>query len=120
MSWPYIKNLDFAVTPECYITLRDMSFNGVTVPKGYTFDGITAKAPFTFIFSNNDLRKGIRAACFHDFMCENKNKFSRRQATSILIKLWKEDGLGNKLFTSWKPWLVYLFVEIYQIYKGWK
>lgn len=115
-----IPNISFAVTPRYYILLKDMSFDKVTVLKGYVFDGVTAKSPFTFIFSNNDLRKGIRASCFHDYMCENKRNFKRRYATSVLIKLWKQDGLGDKWITSWKPWFVYIFVEVYQFLKGWR
>lgn len=115
-----IKDMDFAVTPKYYIALKDMEYRNVIIPRGYAFDGITAKAPFTFLFSNNDLRKGIKAACFHDYMCENKDKYKRHDATSILIKIWKNDGLGDKWFTSWKPWFVYFFVETYQFFKGWK
>lgn len=120
LSYPALNQINFGVIPQGYVTLRDLTFKNVTVPKGYIFDGITAKAPFTVIFSNDDLRNGIKAACFHDYLCDNKNLCRRKEATTILINLWKQDGLGRKWYNSWKPWLVYVCVEIYQIMKGWK
>ena len=66
-----IKDLDFALYDIKYITLHRQSYKTVKVPKGFIFDGITVPAPLMVLFSNKDLRQGIRAACFHDFMCQN-------------------------------------------------
>lgn len=45
-----INTLDFAVYGINYVTLKDMQYDGIKVPKGYVFDGVTAKAPFTFLW----------------------------------------------------------------------
>ncbi|MDD4556206.1 MAG: DUF1353 domain-containing protein [Alphaproteobacteria bacterium] len=121
-SYPTINRLDFAVYDEKhYVTMKDLTFRNVTVPKGFIFDGVSVPWFVTWLFTHNDLKRGIMAAAFHDFMCENKDKFSRREATSILMKLWKQAGLGSRWYTAFKPWLVYCFVEAYQMtQKGWK
>lgn len=105
----------FLVVGEKYQTVVPLIYKGITVPKGFEFDGVTVKAPFTFLFSNKDLRQGIRASCFHDFMCRHKNQYSRKFATDILVKIWREDGLEN-----WKAFLVRLSVNLYQWFNGWK
>lgn len=100
----------FAIIGINYITLTKLSYKNLRIPKGFIFDGVTVKAPFTFIFSNKDLRKGIRASCFHDYMCRHKDKYKRKEATKTLVNLWVEDGLPR-----WKGWIVFIFVELYQI-----
>ena len=120
-SYPTINRLDFAVYDEKhYVTMKDLKFRNVTVPKYFIFDGVSVPWFAMFLFTHNELKRGIMASAFHDFMCENKDKFKRREATSILIKLWKQAGLGSHWYTSWKPWLVYISVELYQMAKGWK
>lgn len=77
-SYPLLNSLDFAVFGNDYVTLKKLQYQDIEIPAGFIFDGVTVKAPFTFIFSNKDLRKGIKA------------------------------------------WLVYIFVEMYQICRGWR
>lgn len=121
VSYPVIKSLDFGVYDEKrYVSLRKRTFRNVTVPEGFLFDGISIPWFVMFLFTHNELKKGLQAACFHDFMCENKGVYRRREATSVLLKLWKNAGLGNRWYMAWKPWVVYCFVEIYQICKGWR
>ncbi len=103
-----------------YITLDKLSRQGVKVPAGFVFDGVSVPWFVMWMFTHNELKEGIEAACVHDFMCGHKEKYRRREATSILLKLWKNAGLGERWYTSWKPWVVYAFVELYQISKGWK
>lgn len=64
ISYPFLDSLDFAVWQDKYVTLKALKYDKIEVPKGFIFDGVTVKAPFTVIFSNKDLRKGIRASCF--------------------------------------------------------
>lgn len=121
ITYPVIKNLLFAVFDETnYVNLEEITFRKISVPKGFVFDGVSIPWFVMWMFSHNDLKRGIKAACFHDFMCEHKDIYQRREATAILLKLWKNAGLGNRWYTAWKPWVVYLFVEIYQMMKGWK
>lgn len=115
LTYPALNRLEFAVCDSNYVTLRDLQYQDIVVPKGFMFDGVTVKAPFIFIFSNKDLRQGIRASCFHDFMCQNKEKYSRKQATDLLVEIWKQDGLE-----SFKSWIVRFSVNFYQWLKGWK
>ncbi len=103
-----------------YITLNKLNRYGVDVPAGFIFDGVSVPWFVMWMFTHNELKEGIEAACVHDYMCEHKDDYRRRYATSILLKLWKNAGLGERWYTSWKPWVVYVFVELYQILKGWK
>lgn len=115
LNYPQLRQLDFAVWQDKYVTLRSMEHEKIKIPAGFVFDGVTVKAPFTFIFSNKDLRQGIKASCFHDFMCQHKDIYTRTEATTVLIKLWKKDGLD-----SFKVWIVKVAVNVYQWFKGWR
>lgn len=105
----------FGVKGLKYVTLKELHYDGIIVPKGFEFDGVSVKAPFTLLLSNKDLRQGIRASCFHDWMCRHKDEYSREYATKVLVDIWKEDGLE-----SLKAWFVKVCVNAYQWFKGWK
>lgn len=108
--------IEFGVKDIHYITLKKMEYKGVIVPKGFEFDGITVKAPFTFLFSNKDLRRGIKASCFHDYMCKHRENYSRTFATNILVDLWRESGLNIV-----KAFIVKISVNVFQYFRGgWK
>lgn len=109
------ENLTFALLGNKFVTLKRLQYQNIDIPEGFVFDGVTVKAPFTFIFSNKDLRQGIRASCFHDFMCRDKTKYERKYASRILVDLWKQDGLD-----SVKAWIVFYCVELYQWCRGWR
>lgn len=111
-----IKKLNFAIYKNNYVTLRNIMYKNIYVPKGFIFDGVTVKSPFTFIFNSKDLRNGILASCFHDYMCKNKSEYDRKYATDILVSLWKKEGLS-----SFKSFIVKISVNIFQFFKGgWK
>lgn len=111
-----INNLYFAVDGIDYITIRRIKYKNIIIPKGYIFDGVTVKAPFTFIFSNKDLRQGIYASCIHDWICQHKKEYYRTEATQILVDVWKESGLE-----PFKAFIVKCSVNIFQFFKGgWK
>lgn len=107
--------MDIIVKDGMYVTTKALYYKNVVVPQGFVFDGVTIKAPFTFLFSNKDLRNGIRASCFHDYMCKNKHMYKRKYATKILCELWEHDGLNK-----FKVKIVYHCVNIYQLFKCWK
>ncbi len=106
---------EFAVVGINYITLKDLEYKGLVIPAGFVFDGVTVPAPFTLLFSNKDLRQGIKASCFHDFMCKNKDLYSREIATNVLIELWLDAGLNK-----FKAKIAAFSVNLYQRLKGWK
>lgn len=106
---------DFAILGINYITLKCLSYKNLFIPKGFIFDGVTVKAPFTLLFSNKDLRKGILASCFHDYMCRHKDIYKRKDATKVLIDLWIKEGLPK-----WKSYIVFVCVELYQFCCGWR
>lgn len=115
-SYPLINTLNFAVYGINYVTLKDMEYDGIKVPKGYVFDGVTARAPFTFLFSTKDLRQGIRASCFHDWICEHRAEYTREYATDVLVDIWRKEGLNR-----YKAYIVKICVNVYQMIKGgWK
>lgn len=105
----------FGVCGEKYRVLSPLFYGGIKIPAGFEFDGVTVKAPFTFLFSNKDLRQGIRASCFHDWMCNHKDRYRREYATNVLVEIWREDGLE-----AWKAWFVRWSVNLYQRLGGWK
>ena len=105
----------FGVCGEKYRVLSPLFYGGIKIPAGFEFDGVTVKAPFTFLFSNKDLRQGIRASCFHDWMCNHKDRYRREYATNVLVEIWREDGLE-----AWKAWFVRWSVNLYQRLGGWE
>lgn len=116
LTYPALNRLDFAVYGINYVTLQDLEYDGIKVPRGYVFDGVTAKAPFTFIFSTKDLRQGIRASCFHDWLCQHKPEYTREYSTKVLVDIWKQDGLNG-----YKAFIAKISVNIYQFFTGgWK
>lgn len=116
LSYPALNTLNFAVVGINFVTLKDIKYGDIIVPKGYVFDGVTAKAPFTFIFSTKDLRQGIRASCFHDWICQNKKNYTREYSTKVLVDIWKQDGLNK-----YKAFIVKISVNVYQFFRGgWK
>lgn len=116
LSYPALNTLDFAVCGINYVTLHDMEYDGIKVPRGYVFDGVTAKSPFTFIFSTKDLRQGIRASCFHDWLCEHRSEYTRAYSTKVLVDIWQKDGLNK-----YKAFIAKISVNVYQMFNGgWK
>lgn len=107
--------LQFGIYNGKYVTLEPLKYKDIEVPYGFEFDGVTVMAPFSFLFSNKDLRQGIRASCFHDYMCQNKDKYRREYATQVLCDIWREDGLEKG-----KAFFVKICVNAYQRLKGWK
>lgn len=108
--------MDFGIKGLNYITLRKLKYDNIVIPKGFEFDGVTLKAPFTIIFSTDDLMKGIYASCFHDYMCKNRQNYTLKYSTDVLVKLWKKEGLN-----PFKCFLVKTFVNIFQFFRGgWK
>lgn len=111
-----MRDVIFAVYKTNFITLKYLCYKDITIPKGFIFDGVTVKPPFTIIFSNEDLKRGIRASCFHDWMCQHKELYSRRYATDVLVSIWRKDGLS-----PFKSLIVKYFVNIFQFFRGgWK
>ena len=107
--------MEFGIEGINYITIRPQEYKNIIVPAGYEFDGVTVKAPFSLLLSSKDMRQGIRASCFHDWLCQHKENYSRKYATDILVDIWREDGLG-----SFKAYIVKFSVNFYQWLKGWK
>ena len=42
----------FGISGDKYHTLVSLEYEGIKIPAGLEFDGVTVKAPFTFLFSN--------------------------------------------------------------------
>ena len=106
----------FGVKGLKYVTLKELQYDGITLPKGFEFDGVTVMAPFTLLFSNKDLRQGIRASCFHDWLCEHKAEYTREYSTKVLVDIWQADGL-DKI----KAKIAGFAVNLYQMIQGgWK
>ncbi|OPZ88209.1 MAG: hypothetical protein BWY74_03216 [Firmicutes bacterium ADurb.Bin419] len=97
-----------------YMTLEEVRYKNIVVPKGFVFDGVTVKRLFRFMFSNKDLIKGLKASCIHDYMCRHKKLYGRKTATKYLVDIWVADGLS--LF---KANIVSFCVNFYQFFKKW-
>lgn len=107
--------MDFGISGIDYITLCPLEYKNIKIPAGFRFDGVTVKAPFTLLLSTKDLRQGIRASCFHDYLCRHKDIYSRKYATDILVEIWRADGLNK-----FKAYIVKISVNFFQWLKGWK
>lgn len=108
--------VDIGIEGISYVTLKQLVYKDIVVPKGFVFDGVTVKAPFTMLFSNKDLRQGILASCFHDYMCKHRDEYTREYATDVLIELWRKQGLNK-----FKATIVKICVNTFQMFKGgWK
>lgn len=107
--------MDFGVEGIKYITLRDLEYKNIKVPAGFEFDGVTVFAPFSLLLSSKDMRQGIRASCYHDYICKHKDIYSRKYATDILVEIWRADGLNK-----FKAYIVKFSVNFFQWLKGWK
>lgn len=105
--------IQFAIYNGKYVTLESLKYKDIEVPSGFEFDGVTVMAPFTLLFSNKDLRQGIRASCFHDWMCQHKDEYSREYATKVLVDIWQADGL-DKI----KAKIAGFAVNLYQMIQG--
>lgn len=105
--------MEFGISGLNYKTLKQLKYDNIVVPKGFEFDGVTVKAPFTLLFSSKDLRKGIKASCFHDYMCKHKEQYTRKYATKVLVDLWRKEGLNR-----YKAYIVKVCVNAYQMIKG--
>ena len=111
-----INDREFVVFENSFITTKELKYKDITVPKNYKFDGVTVWIPFTVFFRSKDFVRGIWAACFHDWLCDNRKNYKMTYATNILIELWKEKGLS-----SFQAFLVKISVNTYQFFKGgWK
>ena len=111
----------FGLIGTSYVALRDVRYcDRVRVPKRFVFDGVSVPWFCMFLFSHDDLKRGVYAACLHDYMCVHKDRFKRREATEILVRAWKDSGLGSRWYTAWKPFLVFASVELYKWANGWK
>lgn len=109
-----IDKVEFMVIDDAYITIKELVYKDIVIPKGYMFDGLTIWIPFTMFFGTQDIRRGIKASCFHDWLCDNRQNYTMTEATKILIELWK--GLS-----PFQAFLVKISVNIYQFFRsGWK
>lgn len=105
--------IQFGIYNGKYVTLESLKYKDIEVPSGFEFDGVTVKAPFTLLFSNKDLRQGIRASCFHDWMCRHKDEYTREYSTKVLVDIWQADGL-DKI----KAKIAGFAVDLYQMIQG--
>ena len=75
------------------VLLEDFTAHGVTVPKGFRFDG--ASAPRIFWSIIPPLRETSKASCVHDFLCRTaKNKEDRRRADWLFFVMLREAKLN--------------------------
>lgn len=85
---------------------RDFTAHGITVPKGFIFDG--ASAPRVFWGIIPPFKRTKKAACIHDWLCANaKNKEDRKKADKLFKVMCEEGGINKARST-----LGYLGVRI--------
>lgn len=79
--------------PKVLILLEDFTIHGVTVPKGFRFDG--ASAPRLFWSVIPPMRETTKASCVHDYLCRTaKSKEDRRKADRLFFKMLREANLN--------------------------
>lgn len=76
------------------ILLEDFTAHGVTVPKGFQFDG--ASAPWFAWPIIPPYKKTKKAACIHDWLCRKAQTKEDRLKADVLFRLMlKEAGLSD-------------------------
>lgn len=79
--------------PTVEVLLEDFTTHGVTVPKGFKFDG--ASAPRFFWPVIPPMRETTKASCVHDFLCRTaKSKEDRLKADRLFFTMLKEAKLN--------------------------
>lgn len=79
--------------PTVEVLLEDFTTHGVTVPKGFRFDG--ASAPRLFWSIIPPMRETTKASCVHDFLCRSaKNKEERLAADKLFFVMLREAKLS--------------------------
>lgn len=74
--------------------LEDYIWEGVTIPKGFTFDG--ASTPRIFYAIIPPYKRTKKAALVHDWLCSNaKCKADRKEADRVFYRLLKEAKLSR-------------------------
>lgn len=80
------------------VLLEDFVSHGITVPKGFEFDGASAPRPLYFIIP--PYKKTKKAACVHDWNCRNaRDREERLIADRLFYKMLTEGGI-NKVRAS--------------------
>jgi len=79
--------------PTVGVVLEDFTTHGVTVPKGFRFDG--ASAPRFFWSIIPPMRETTKASCVHDYLCKTAaSKEDRLIADKLFYKMLREAKLG--------------------------
>jgi hypothetical protein len=84
----------------------------VCIPAYESSDGPTLNWFTKLFFTLEDYRRGIDAAIVHDYMCRHKALYDRNVSSKMLRDIWVACGLPK-----WKGYLMYLFVDLYQLVK---
>jgi hypothetical protein len=80
--------------PDVEILLQDFTMYGITVPKGFAFDGASAPRMFWGIIP--PFKRTKKAACIHDWLCVNaKSKEDRKEADKIFYRALEDAGLNK-------------------------
>lgn len=93
---------------QLYILMEDFTYNGITVPKGFRYDGATGAK---FLFGKDGIHRA--ATLLHDYLYEIKGKlpsgaeFNRLYVDKIFKDMLKEYGVK-----SWHVFLAYAAVRL--------
>ena len=75
------------------VLLEDFTAHGVTVPRGFKFDG--ASSPRIFWSIIPPMRETTKASCVHDYLCSiAKNKEDRKKADRLFYVMLREANLN--------------------------
>jgi hypothetical protein len=86
---------------------RAINYEGITIPSGFSWDGISIPKAITFIIPR--WGEANMAALVHDFLYSTESVHSnRKEADNILYDTLKELGVP-----WWKAYVIYISVRVF-------
>ena len=85
---------------------KDLSYQGVYIPKGFVTNGANTPRIFWSLFPPNS-PEYLSAVVIHDYMCANVDKYGYEKADRYFYDAMLEIGVSkwqSKLFYFWVKW----------------
>ncbi len=98
-----LEDVIFSIDSVCGVTIR------IDVPKGYAFDGASIPRMFWTLVGQPTDGLSLRAACIHDWMCDQAETYAMRRLGDTLFLHVMEDSGVSKL----RRLILYLAVRFY-------
>jgi len=105
--------LEHIVGTKLFRLHRSFKYKSIEVPKGYITDGGT-KPWFSWVFVGTPYDEALECYVIHDFMCDNPDRWTRKEADDTFLEMMEEleDENGKKILSEAKRELMYRAVAL--------